>query len=77
MRLQNIILTELVYERLVAYEELERVMNKRMPINESKQKVRYYLKKITKLNSMIAEWESINSVNESQNINNKKDNDNG
>jgi len=61
MRLKNIILTELAHERLIAYEELERVMNDKGDIQKTKKKIRRYLKSIVQLNAMINEWESINN----------------
>tara|TARA_R110000796_G_scaffold19237_5_gene57802 strand:+ start:3790 stop:4038 length:249 start_codon:yes stop_codon:yes gene_type:complete len=61
MRLKNIILTELVHKRLIAYEELECVMNnKGGDIQYTKAKVTEHLKDIIQLNAMISEWESIN-----------------
>ena len=59
MRLKSIILTELIHDRLVAYEELERAMNKKSPINKQKDKVKFHLENIAKLNGMIAEWENV------------------
>ena len=59
MRLKNIVLTELIHDRLVAYEELERVMNRRDSIDSLVSKSKYYLKKIVKLNAMINEWQEI------------------
>ena len=60
MRLKNIVLTDLIHERLVAYEELERVMNKKDSIDNIVSKIKFYLKKIVKLNAMIEEWQQIN-----------------
>lgn len=65
MRLKNIILTGLAHERLIAYEELERIMNAKSDIEETKVKVRKYLKKIVTLNAMISEWEEINTPQKS------------
>lgn len=62
MRLKNIVLTELIYERLVCYEELERAMNKKTTIEKSKLKIRHHLAEIVKLNGMISEWETINET---------------
>lgn len=59
MRLHNIVLTSLINDRLIAYEELERVMNKRDSIENTSCKVKHYLKKIVKLNAMIDEWQQI------------------
>lgn len=60
MRLKNIILTDLAHERLIAYEELERIINEKGDIKKTKKKVKKYLTKIVNLNAMIDEWESIN-----------------
>ena len=60
MRLKNIVLTDLINERLVAYEELERVMNKKDRIENTVNKSKYYLKQIVRLNAMIEEWQQIN-----------------
>ena len=59
MRLQNIVLTSLINDRLIAYEELERVMNTKDSIKNSTGKIKHYLKKIVKLNAMIDEWQQI------------------
>ncbi len=59
MRLKNIVLTSLITDRLIAYEELERVMNAKDSIKNSTSKVKRYLKKIVKLNAMIDEWQQI------------------
>ena len=59
MRLQNIVLTSLIHDRLTAYEELERVMNARDSIKSATGKIKHYLKKIVKLNAMIDEWQQI------------------
>ena len=60
MRLKNIVLTDLINERLVAYEELERVMNKKDRIENTVKKSKHYLKQIVRLNAMIEEWQQIN-----------------
>ena len=59
MRLKNIVLTDLIHERLLAYEELERIMNKRDSIDNTVKQSKYYLKKIVTLNAMIEEWQQI------------------
>lgn len=59
MRLKNIVLTDLINERLVAYEELERVMNKKDRIENTVNKSKHYLKQIVRLNAMIEEWQQI------------------
>lgn len=59
MRLKNIVLTELIHDRLIAYEELERVMNSRDSIENIVSKSKRYLRKIVKLNAMINEWQEI------------------
>jgi len=60
MRLKNIVLTDLINERLVAYEELERVMNSRDSIGNTVKKSKHYLRQIVRLNAMIEEWQQIN-----------------
>jgi len=60
MRLKNIVLTDLINERLVAYEELERVMNSRDSIGNTVKKSKHYLRQIARLNAMIEEWQQIN-----------------
>lgn len=74
MRLKNIVLTDLIHKRLVAYEELERAMNEKSPIDKSVSKVQYHLKEISKLNGMIAEWQVINEMdsNMGDNLGNKE-----
>jgi hypothetical protein len=76
MRLKNIVLTELVHKRLIAYEELERLMNNKGDIQKVKTKIVKHLKNIVQLNAMISEWESINgepleamSINELKKLN--------
>jgi len=59
MRLKNIVLTELIHDRLIAYEELERVMNSRGSIESIVVKSKRYLNKIVKFNAMINEWQDI------------------
>jgi cell fate (sporulation/competence/biofilm development) regulator YmcA (YheA/YmcA/DUF963 family) len=59
MRLNNIVLTELINDRLIAYEELERAMNAKSSIEKACGKIKHYLKKIVKLNAMIVEWQQI------------------
>lgn len=59
MRLKNIILSRLAHERLVAYEKLERIMNKDGEVDEKQEKIIEILENLVKLNSMIAEWEAI------------------
>tara|TARA_R110000796_G_scaffold252137_1_gene385315 strand:- start:12551 stop:12796 length:246 start_codon:yes stop_codon:yes gene_type:complete len=61
MRLKNIVLTDLINERLVAYEELERVMNKKDRIENTVKESKNYLKQIVILNAMIEEWQQINN----------------
>jgi len=60
MRLKNIVLTDLINERLVAYEELERVMNSRDSIENTVKKSKHYLRQIVRLSAMIEEWQQIN-----------------
>ena len=60
MRLKNIVLTDLINERLVAYEELERVMNKKDSIENTVKKSKHYLRQIVRLSAMIEEWQQIN-----------------
>ena len=69
MRLKNIILTELIHERLVFYEELERAMNKKTSIDKSKAKIRHYLSEIVKINGMISEWENVTETQTIKNVN--------
>ena len=59
MRLQNIVLTSLITDRLISYEELERVMNAKDSIENSTSKIKRHLKKIVRLNAMIGEWQQI------------------
>jgi hypothetical protein len=59
MRINNIVLTELINDRLIAYEELERVMNARDSIANTSRKIKDYLRKIVKLSAMIEEWQEI------------------
>jgi hypothetical protein len=65
MRLQNIILTGLINERLIAYEKLERVMNTTEDIDKTSKKIKSLLKKITTLSGMISEWQVIIEANDS------------
>tara|TARA_R110000850_G_scaffold25951_1_gene74733 strand:- start:467 stop:697 length:231 start_codon:yes stop_codon:yes gene_type:complete len=74
MRLKSIVLTDLAHDRLVAYEELERVMNKKGPINKIKSSVKFYLKRIVKLNGMISEWEHITQTQQANTITKKIEN---
>ena len=76
MRMKNILLTELLNERLRAYEELERTLNKRDDIDNVIKQSKYYLAEIVKLNAMVSELESVISNSASDDINNtiKKDN---
>lgn len=62
MRLKNIVLTDLIHKRLIAYEELERAMNEKTSIDKSVSKVKHYLKEISRLNGMITEWQVINGM---------------
>jgi len=61
MRIHNIVLTGLINDRLVAYEELERDMNKHnnMSVGDMVYVIKQHLKKIIKLNAMIDEWQQI------------------
>jgi len=68
MRLQNIVLTSLINDRLIAYEELERVMNAKDSIENFTNKIKHYLKKIVKLNAMIDEWQLIIQSKEKNSI---------
>jgi len=64
MRLKNIIVTNLVHERLVAYEELEFIMNSKGDVENQVFKIKKLLKKITNITMMLDEWESINNSQE-------------
>jgi len=66
MRLQNIILTGLVHERLMAYERLEREMNSTGDIDETSKKIKSLLKKIAIFSGMISEWQGIIESNKPQ-----------
>jgi len=60
MRLKNIILTELIRDRLVAYEKLEEAMNTRSrDIEDNIVVIKTQLENISKLNSMIDIWQDI------------------
>ena len=74
MRLNNIVLTNMVNKRLVAYEELERAMNTKGPIDETVSKIQHYLEEISKLNGMITEWQTISSLETNGDNNNPKEN---
>lgn len=60
MRLKNIVLTDLINERLIAYEELERVMNRKDSIANAVKNSKIYLEQIVRLSAMIKEWQEIN-----------------
>jgi hypothetical protein len=59
MRIHNIVLTGLITDRLVAYEELERDMNDKMSVPDMVYIIKRHLRKIVKLNAMIDEWQQI------------------
>jgi len=59
MRLKNIMLTELVQDRLIAYERIEEAMNSRDDIKIKVSKIKKSLKLITSLTLMIDSWEEI------------------
>ena len=59
MRLKNIVLTNLIHDRLVYYERLEREMNSTNDVEIQSKKIRKFLKKISNLDNMIKLWESI------------------
>jgi|AntRauTorcE11897_2_1112592.scaffolds.fasta_scaffold00071_17 hypothetical protein len=78
MRLKNIVLMDLMKERLVVYEELERAMNKKCPIDESVNKIKNHLQDIARLNGMINEWHAISeseASNEGSGMNKKTENE--
>lgn len=77
MRLKSIILTELIHDRLVAYEELERAMNKKAPIDKTKDKIRGYLREISILNGMITEWQSMTENDAANNLSRNLQNTDG
>jgi cell fate (sporulation/competence/biofilm development) regulator YmcA (YheA/YmcA/DUF963 family) len=59
MRLKSIVLTSLIADRLIAYENLERVMNSDGDVNSTCDDIKKFLKKVVNLNAIIDEWQSI------------------
>lgn len=59
MRIKKIVLANLISERLIIYEKLERSMNASGNIKKTTNKIKSLLKKVTTLNNMIIEWEGI------------------
>ena len=59
MRIKKIVLANLITERLIIYEKLERSMNSDGNIKKTTNKIKSLLKKVTTLNGMITEWEGI------------------
>ena len=64
MRLENIVLTGLIYDRLLIYDKIERIMNSNdssmYPSDETKSEaIREQLADLMEKNGMIAEWQKI------------------
>lgn len=59
MRLKSIILTELIHDRLIAYEKLEEAMNYNVGVDKKIINIKKSLKKIVTITLMINQWQEI------------------
>ena len=59
MRIKSIVLTDLVNDRLVSYENLEKEMNSNKRAEVKAKNIKKYLDKIARTSQMITLWEEI------------------
>tara|TARA_R110000796_G_scaffold18980_2_gene57144 strand:- start:9098 stop:9334 length:237 start_codon:yes stop_codon:yes gene_type:complete len=59
MRIKDIVLTELIHNRLLIYDKIERLMNSKGKAKIVSKKIKKQLRKLTTLNGMITEWEGM------------------
>jgi chaperonin cofactor prefoldin len=69
MRMISIILTELAKDKLVAEEQLQRLINDKSDVNENISNIKEILREIVLIDEMIIKWKSY-TTNEDDNSSN-------